>query len=29
MLSFSTVKNHRTKVTYTSQYSVCEHEEVF
>ena len=29
MLSFSAVKNHGAKVTYTSQYSVCEHEEVF
>ena len=23
------VKNRRTKTTYTSQYCVCEHEEVF
>ena len=22
-------KNHWAKITYTSQYSVCEHEEVF
>ena len=22
-------KNHRTKIAYTSQYCVCEHEEAF